>query len=132
MEILIKRIDAQAVLPTYGREAGSGIELHTVSEVVVEPGTDVQISTGVAIALPVGYVGFVLDQYGLDSANSIRITPRTIDSGYRQEIFIEVTNVSDETHTFAAGDKIAQIIVQKVERARLIEAEDLGLGETNE
>lgn len=125
MEILVKRLHEATVLPAYEREAGSGIDLYAVKEVVVEPGSRVSISTGIAVAFPIGYIGIVANQYGFLDTEMIRITEGTIDSGYRQEVFVEVTNAGQYPYTFAQGSKVAQIIIQKVERASLIESEDL-------
>lgn len=125
MEILVKRVLAEAILPAYGREASSGIDLYAAAEVVVEPGNRTMVSTGIAIAFPIGYIGIITNQHGFLGDEMIRITEGTIDSGYRQEIFIEVTNVGQHAYTFTPGAKVAQIIIQKVERVSLIEAEDL-------
>lgn len=125
MEILIKRLNEQAKLPTYGREAGPGIDLSAVEEVTIAAGEKSVISTGVAMAIPVGYVAWVTNLASQSLTEDILVTSRLIDSGHREEILIELHNVSQEPRVIAAGEKIAQLLVQKVHRANLIEAEDL-------
>jgi len=125
MEILVKRVHEAAVLPAYEREAGSGIDLYAVQEVVVPPGGRALISTGIAVAFPIGYIGLIVNQYGFLDTEMIQIREGTIDSGYRQEVCVEVTNAGQYPYTFTQGAKVAQMIIQKVERVSLIEAEDL-------
>jgi dUTP pyrophosphatase len=126
MEILIKRLDKETALPAYGREIGPGINLCAAKEVRVEPGARVMVPTGVAVALPVGYVGNIINEYSSMVESAVRVTTGTVDSGYRHEIVVEVTNSSEVPHTFLPGAKVAQMLVQKVEHAQMIEAEDLG------
>lgn len=128
MEILIKRLHEDAKLPTYGREAGPGIELFSLHEVTLEPGAKVKVSTGIALAMPVGYVGSVWSQNTMTINDPIKVTRSILDSGYRGELFVELTNKSEETHTIAAGAFVAQLLVQQVHRAHLIEAEDVSGG----
>ena len=128
MEILIKRFDKETALPAYGREIGPGINLCATKEIVVEPGARVMVPTGVAVALPVGYVGTIMDEYSSMAESTIRVTAGVIDSGYRHEVVVEVTNKGEMPHTFQSGSKVAQMLVQKVEHAQMIEAEDLGAG----
>jgi dUTP pyrophosphatase len=125
MEILIKRLTEQAKLPTYSRPASPGLDLHSQYEVPVEPGAKVAISTGVAVAIPVGYIGWVKDACSMAIGHTVSVTAALVDSNYRDEIVLEVTNHSAETKVFAPGETVAQLLVQKVERANIIEAEDL-------
>ncbi len=128
MEILIKRLDENAKLPAYGHEAGPGVDLYALNTVIVEPGAKVRIQTGVAMAVPVGYIGLIWGQNPMTINNSLKVTSGMVDSGYRDEIVIEITNAGAESHTINDGDVIAQIIVQQVHLAHLIEAEDLSSG----
>lgn len=125
MEILIKRLTEKAKMPAYSRVASPGIDLYSQFEVPVEPGAKVAISTGVAVAIPVGYVGWIKDPKSMAIGHTVSVTAALVDSNYRDEIVLEVTNNSSETRVFAPGDTVAQLLVQKVERAKLIEAEDL-------
>jgi len=126
MEILIKRISDSAKLPVYGREAGPGIDLFASEEVTVEPGKHAVVSTGVALAMPVGYVGFVWNQQGVTTGQAIKVTTGVIDSGNREEIKIELKNIGNEAKTFRTGDKVAQLLIQQIHHASLIEAAEFG------
>lgn len=125
MEILIKRLHEDAKLPAYGREAGPGIDLSSLHEVVIEPGAKARVSTGIAMAMPVGYVGLIWSQDTMTISDPLKVTQGIVDSGYREEIIVELTNTSGATRTIAAGEVIAQLLVQQVHRAHLIEAEDV-------
>ncbi len=129
MEILIKRLNPNAKLPVYGREAGPGIDLYTSEDVIIASGDKKVLSTGILMAMPVGYIGVICGPSGMVIGDSNRVTMLVLDSGYREEIKIEITNNSLATYTFNAGEKIAQLLVHKVERSRLIEVEDLDGGE---
>lgn len=124
MEILIKRLHDQATLPVYGREASSGIDLFSREKVTIPPGERVTVPTGIALAVPVGYIGVVWNRHSLVIGEPVWVTSSIIDSGYREEVLIELTNRSTEERTFEAGEKIAQLFVHKSHRAQLIEAED--------
>jgi len=126
MEILIKRTDENAKLPVYGREAGPGIDLYILEQTVIEPGETKVLSTGVAMAMPIGYIGLISGVNGMVVNDAKRVTPAVLDSGYREEIKIEMTNTDVVAYTFTAGERIAQVLVHQVTRSRLIEAEDLG------
>lgn len=133
MEILIKRLNEQAKLPAYGEAVGPGIELYATEAVTVAPGATVCVATGVAIAMPVGYVGVVWNRNSLVIGEPLRLTTSVIDSGCRDEIKVEMTNTSDGEVMIAVGEVVAQILVQAVSHAHLIEAEDLsGFGATDE
>ncbi|MCA9354634.1 MAG: dUTP diphosphatase [Candidatus Kaiserbacteria bacterium] len=125
MEILIKRLTEQAKLPAYARSASPGIDLFSQFEVPVEPGAKVAVSTGVAVAIPVGYIGWIKDPKSMAIGHTVTVTAALVDSSYRDEIVLEVTNHSPETKVFAPGDVVARLLIQKVERANIIEAEDL-------
>lgn len=125
MEILIKRLAEQAKLPVYSREAGPGMDLYALDEVTIEPKARAVISTGVAMAMPVGYIGSIADVQGMAADEALKVTPRMVDSGYREEVTVVLTNTGDVPRTIAAGEKVAQLLVQEVHHAKLIEAEDL-------
>ncbi len=129
MEILIKRLNPNAKLPVYGREAGPGIDLYTIEDVTIPPGEKKVLSTGISMAMPVGYIGVICGSYGMVVGDSSRVTTSVLDSGYREEIKIEITNNGSEACIFRTDEKIAQILVHKVEHSRLIEVEDLDGGE---
>lgn len=126
MEILIKKLNNDAILPKYGRVAGPTIELYTQDETEIAPQSKVLITTGIALALPVGYVGLILNQQSTVVHRSVRVTAMMVDSGYRDEIKIEITNTAGESVIFAKGEKVAEMVIQEVTKSHLIEVEDLG------
>ena len=125
MEILIKRLDNRAKLPVYNREASSGIDLFALEEVVVPANDKLIVATGIALALPVGYVGLICNQYQDVIKGKAELITAIIDSGFRDEIVIELVNKNCEPQSIKAGEKIAQLFLQQAERPLLIEAEDL-------
>jgi dUTP pyrophosphatase len=126
MEILVKKVSEEAVLPVYSKEAGPGLDLCSSETTNIAPRATIVVATGVAMAMPVGYVGVIWNKYSVVAGEKIRVTPGMIDSGYRQEIKIELTNCSDEECAISKGNVIAQLLIQQVQHAHLIEAEDLG------
>jgi dUTP pyrophosphatase len=125
MEILIQKIDERAVLPAYETDAASGLKLRALDAVIVEPGQTVSIPTGIAMALSVGYVGHIWNREIMVTNEHIRVNSSMIDSSYREEIKVEVSNTGSEAHTVEAGDVIAQILVHQIYRPHIIEAEDV-------
>jgi len=120
LEILITKLDNDAVIPTYAQKGDAGADLYSISDLVLAPGERALVKTGIAIALPDGYVGLVHPRSGLGLKNGISVinTPGTIDSGYRGEIGVVLIN-HDLTNNFQVkkGDRIAQLLIQKVETA---------------
>lgn len=116
------------VLPAYAHPGDAGADLCAAHTVRLEPGQRALVPTGVRIALPDGYVAFVVPRSGLAARHGITIvnTPGTVDAGYRGELKVTLLN-TDREHAFeiAAGDRIAQVIVMPVCRARFIPVDDL-------
>jgi dUTP pyrophosphatase len=128
VEVLIRRIDAEAPLPEYAHPGDAGADLVTTVDVVLAPGERALVPTGVAIALPAGYVAFVHPRSGLAARLGLSIvnTPGTIDAGYRGEIKVLLVNhdLAGEVR-LQRGDRVAQLVVQQVERARFVEVASL-------
>lgn len=128
VDVLIKRLDPDVPLPTYAHPGDAGADLATAEDVTLEPGERVTCGTGIAIALPDGYAAFVhprsglADRFGVTMVNA----PGTVDAGYRGEIKVIMIN-TDRTATvrFSRGDRVAQLVVQRVERMALHEVERL-------
>ena len=115
-------------LPAYAHPGDAGADLVSAEDLVLAPGARATVPTGVSIALPDGYVAFVVPRSGLAARHGITIvnSPGTVDAGYRGEIRITMLN-TDATEPFAiaAGDRIAQLIVMPVSRARFVPVESL-------
>jgi dUTP pyrophosphatase len=128
VEVLLSRIDPGVPLPAYAQPGDAGVDLVTTADVVIDPGERVVVGTGVAIALPVGYAGFVHPRSGLAARVGLSVvnTPGTIDSGYRGEIKVCLVNHDPRTPiTLSRGDRIAQLVVQRVEHAVFREVDDV-------
>jgi dUTP pyrophosphatase len=128
VDVLVQRIDEGLPLPGYAHPGDAGADLYTAVDVELAPGERVMVPTGLAIALPDGYAAFVHPRSGLAHRFGVSIVnaPGTVDAGYRGEIKVLLVN-HDREHTavFRRGDRIAQMIVQRVERARFHEVERL-------
>jgi dUTP pyrophosphatase len=129
VEVLLTRIDPGVPVPSYANPGDAGADLVTTTDVVIGPGERTTVGTGVAIALPEGYAGFVHPRSGLAARVGLSVvnTPGTIDSGYRGEIRICLVNHDlREPIELRRGDRIAQLVVQRVEHAVFREVDDLG------
>lgn len=128
MKALIQRLDASAPLPAYARDGDAGLDLHAAHDVTLEPGGRALVGTGLAIALPEGFAGFVLPRSGLALTDGVSIlnTPGLIDAGYRGELKVLLVN-HDPTAavTLRRGERIAQLVIQPVERAELVLVDEL-------
>ena len=128
---MIDRVDVLLAgnrLPQYAHPGDAGADLVATEGVVLAPGERVTVGTGVAIALPDGYVGLVVPRSGLAARHGITIvnSPGTIDAGYRGEIRVTLLNTdSESSYTVAVGDRIAQLLVLPVSRARFVPVEKL-------
>ncbi len=118
MEISVRRLDPGLPLPARQHESDAGYDLVAAVDVELAPGERALVPTGVAIAIPAGYAGFVQPRSGLAAKHGVSIvnTPGLIDSGYRGEIKVMLIN-HDPVESFRAarGDRIAQLVIQRVE-----------------
>jgi dUTP pyrophosphatase len=115
-------------MPAYAHPGDAGADLHAAEAAVLEPGERATVGTGVAIALPDGYVAFVVPRSGLAFKHGITIVnaPGTVDAGYRGEIKVSLLNTdAREAYRIEPGDRIAQLVVMPVSRARFVEVERL-------
>jgi dUTP pyrophosphatase len=115
-------------VPAYAHPGDAGADLVAAEDVVLAPGERATVGTGVAIALPEGYVAFVVPRSGLAARHGITIvnTPGTVDAGYRGEIRVILLNTDrTEEYRITAGDRIAQIVVLPVSRAEFVPVETL-------
>ena len=114
---------SSAVLPAYSHPGDAGADLVAAEAVELAPGERATVGTGVAIALPDGYVAFVVPRSGLAAKHGITIvnSPGTVDAGYRGEIRVTLLNTDGSVaYSVAIGDRIAQLIVMPVSRARFV------------
>ena len=118
--MLITRLDPDVPLPSYARPDDAGADLVCAEDVDLAPGQRAVVGTGIAIALPAGYAAFVHPRSGLAARHGVTLVnaPGTLDAGYRGEIKVVLLNTDPATPvSFRRGDRIAQLVVQRVERA---------------
>jgi dUTP pyrophosphatase len=128
VDVLVVRLDPGLPLPEYARPGDAGVDLRTAVDVTLAPGERALLPTGLAIALPDGFAAFVHPRSGLAVRHGVSLVnaPGTVDAGYRGEIQVSVVNLDPrEPVTFTRGDRIAQLVVQRVEHARFHEVERL-------
>ena len=124
LEISVVRLDPGLPLPTYAHPGDAGADLHTTVDLTLAPGERALVPTGLALALPDGFVALVHPRSGLAARHGLSIvnTPGTIDAGYRGEITVLLINHDPvETVRLGRGDRIAQLVIQRFERARFVE-----------
>lgn len=128
VDVAILRLDPALPAPAYAHDGDAGADLMARTDVTLDPGRRALVPTGIALALPAGYAGFVHPRSGLAARHGISIVnaPGTIDAGYRGEILVNLVNLDPETaFEVRRGDRIAQLVVQRVERARFVEVDSL-------
>ena len=128
VDVLLQRLDPGLPLPSYSHPGDAGADLCAAVDVHLGPGQRAMVPTGVAIALPAGYAAFVHPRSGLAHRMGVSIvnTPGTIDAGYRGEIKVLLVNHDRlEPAAFRRGDRIAQLVIQRVERAVFHEVQRL-------
>ncbi|AZG44192.1 dUTP diphosphatase [Gordonia insulae] len=126
--VAVRRIDPDIPLPTRAHPGDAGVDLCSTIDLELPPGRRQLVGTGIAIALPVGTVGLIHPRSGLAARAGLSIvnTPGTIDAGYRGEIKVCLINLdADEPITIARGDRIAQLLIQRVELPAFVEVEEL-------
>ena len=124
----VRRLDPGLPVPAYAHEGDAGADLYAAADIVLAPGERALVPTGVAIALPPGFVGLVHPRSGLAAKLGVTVlnAPGTVDAGYRGEILVNLINHDPVTAArIARGDRIAQLVVQRVERADFHLVEEL-------
>ncbi|MCW2500284.1 MAG: deoxyuridine 5-triphosphate nucleotidohydrolase [Frankiales bacterium] len=128
LEVAVQRLDPDVPLPAYARPGDAGCDLVTTVDADVAPGERVVLPTGIALALPEGYAGFVHPRSGLAAHHGVGLVnaPGTIDAGYRGEIQVILVNHDPrETVHLRRLDRVAQLVVQRVERVVWRETDEL-------
>ncbi len=124
----LRRLDPDLPVPSYAHPGDAGADLHAATEVTLAPGERTLVPTGIALALPEGFVGLVHPRSGLAARHGITIVnaPGTIDAGYRGEVLVNLVNLDPrEAFTVHRGDRIAQLVVQQVAVADFLEVDSL-------
>ncbi len=128
VQVLITRLDPDLPLPRYAKGGDAGADIVSRIDITLAPGERALVPTGIAIALPHGYVALVHPRSGLAIKHGVTMVnaPGTVDAGYRGELqIILINHDKSEPVSFKRGDRIAQLVIQKVERAEFVEVHDL-------
>lgn len=127
VRVPVRRLDPELPLPAYAHPDDAGLDLVAASRVTLAPGARALVPTGIAVAIPAGYAGYVLPRSGVALRHGVTVlnAPGLIDAGYRGEIQVLLVNHDATPVTFERGARIAQLVIQRVERAQLGESEEL-------
>ena len=128
LQVLITRLDPTLPLPHYAKGGDAGADIYSRIEITLAPGERALVPTGISIALPDGFVALVHPRSGLAIKHGVTMVnaPGTVDAGYRGELqCILINHDPKESVTFHHGDRIAQLVFQRVERAEFIEVSSL-------
>ena len=128
VQVLITRLDPDLPLPRYAKGGDAGADIVSRIDITLAPGERALVPTGIAIALPDGYVALVHPRSGLAIKHGVTMVnaPGTADAGYRGELqIILINHDKSESVSFKRGDRIAQLVIQQVERAEFVEVQDL-------
>jgi dUTP pyrophosphatase len=128
VQVLITRLDADLPLPQYAKPGDAGADIVSRIDITLAPGERALVPTGIAIALPDGYVALVHPRSGLAIKHGVTMvnSPGTVDAAYRGELQIILINHDrSESISFKRGDRIAQLVIQQVERAEFVEVSEL-------
>ena len=125
MNIQVKKLHPDAIVPSFAHPGDAGMDLYSVEDMVLAPGERRSVPTGIAIALPDGYVSLVWDKSGPSHKFGVKTLGGVLDSGYRGEYLIGLVNLGQETFEIRKGQKIAQLLIQKVERPDIEEVDEL-------
>ena len=128
VKVLIKRLDPGVPLPIYAKGGDAGADIVSAVDITLAPGERALVPTGISIALPDGYVALVHPRSGLAIKHGVTMVnaPGTVDAGYRGELkLILINHDRTESVSFKRGDRVAQLVIQQVERAEFIEVQEL-------
>jgi dUTP pyrophosphatase len=132
MTLKVRRLDGRARLPTRAYPGDAGLDLYALEDAALNPGERASVRTGIAVEIPEGEAGLVLPRSGLAARHGIALVnaPGLIDSGYRGEVRVLLLNTDhDSAFAIAAGDRIAQLVLVKVQTPDVVEVEELAVSE---
>ena len=132
MSLRVRRLHPDAMLPTRAYEGDAGLDLYSVEAAVLEPGDRASVGTGIGVEIPPGHAGLVLPRSGLAARHGISVVnaPGLIDAGYRGEVRVLLLNTDgSERFAVACGDRIAQLVLVRVEAPEVVEVDALAVSE---
>jgi dUTP pyrophosphatase len=125
MELLIKKLHPDAKILERTHHDDAGLDISALETFMLEPGAKVAAATGLAVAIPTGYVGLIWDKSSVPFKYGVKSMGGVIDAQYRGEVKVMLINLSQEPVTFTAGQKLAQLIIQKIELPSIQEVSEL-------
>jgi dUTP pyrophosphatase len=125
MKIKIKKLVPEAILPQVSRVGDCAMDLVSCKDYVISKGEKILISTGIAVEIPAGFWGNIRDRSGLAAKHGLHTIAGVIDPNYRGEILVAMLNLGTEDYNIKAGDRIAQMLIQKFEDIEIEESENL-------
>jgi len=127
VRVPVLRVDAALPVPAYARPDDAGLDLYAAEAVTLAPGARALVPTGIALAIPPGFAGFVLPRSGLALRHGVTLlnTPGLVDAGYRGEVKVLLVNHGDAPVSLSRGDRVAQLVVQRVEHVALAPVAEL-------
>lgn len=125
MELRIQKIHPSARIPTYAHHSDAGFDLYAIESVVIPVGARVLVGTGIAMEIPDDYAGLIWDKSGLSNTYGLKTLGGVVDAGYRGEVKVGIINLGTKDYEVTMGDKIAQMIIQKIEHAEIKEVTEL-------
>lgn len=125
MQLKIKKLRDDAKLPTYAHPGDAGFDLFIPDSLTIQPGERLSIPLGLAMEIPDGFTGLLLDKSGLSHKHGLKSFGGVIDAGYRGEFHVGLMNLSDKAYTFEKGDKIIQMLIMPVAHVAIVESDTL-------
>jgi len=132
LKVKIKKLYSDSIIPNYAYADDAGMDLYATETVEIPSGSRAKIGTGISIELPEGYVSLIWDKSGVSIKKGLKTLGGVIDAGYRGEYFVGVANISKESLVVSKGEKIAQLLIQKVEKINFEVADELSESERGE
>ena len=123
MKIKVQKLDQSAKLHSYAYEGDAGMDLFSLEKMQISAGEKVAIRTGLKFAIPKGYAGFIWDKSGLAVKHHLKTMAGVLDSNYRGELLVVLTNLEKETYAVKKGSKIAQLVIKSVASPEIVEDE---------
>lgn len=125
LTLKIKKLSQNAVIPAYTHPGDAGMDLFSALDVTIKKGEWVGIPIGVAMEIPDGYVGLIWDKSGLSIKSGLKTLGGVVDSGYRGEVKVGIANISSDDYIVHRGEKVAQMLIQKIEHVMVEEVDTL-------
>ena len=131
-KLKIKKLHPLAVIPKFALPGDVGMDLFAVDSHEIKPNTIARIPTGIAMELPKGYAGLVWDKGGLSHKHGLKTLGGVLDQGYRGDLTVGLINLSNKKYVVQAGDKVAQILIQKIEQPKIVVTNSLSKSKRGE